>query len=133
MTANTTDKVAWNTAERLIMEIGNLRTKANYHYINRNVPVASRCLSAIKMCVVHSLKKEECDELNKLELDVIGKQIILDTYTASGFNKVKDKIYYDTLIEIDILYRKFNDYLQKLLETYGYLIEKKEDKTVLRF
>ena len=129
----TTDKVAWNTAERLILEIGGLRAKANLYYISRQVPKALRCLSAIKMCVIHSLKEEESQALEKIEVEVIKKQIVIDKYKESGFNMVMDDIYYTTLAEMDADYRKFNDYLQKLLEKYGYLIEKKEDKTVLRF
>ena len=129
----TTNKVAWNTAEQLIMEIGKLRSAANLSYINKNLSKAIRILSAIKMSIVHSLSKDEISFLDKLEAEATKKQIELDKYEGSGFNMIKDKKYYTIRAELDGLYREFNNYLQVSLERYGYLIEKKEDRTVLRF
>jgi len=126
-------KAAWNTSESLIGEIGRLRTLCDNQYIKGNIRQATRTLLAIKMCVVHNFNADELAELEKMKRDLIVKQIVIDSYDLSGFNKPRNEEYLKNKSEVDFLYEKLNDRLQQLLGKYGYLIDKKEDRTNLAF
>ena len=126
-------KAAWNTSESLIGEIGRLRTLCDNQYIKGNIRQATRTLLAIKMCVVHNFNHNELNEINLLRKELIERQIIIDSYDISGFNKIPNEEYVKRKAELDYYYEKLNDKIQELLGKYGYLIDKKEDRTNLTF
>jgi len=126
-------KAAWNTSESLIGEIGRLRTLCDNQYIKGQIKSATRTLLAIKMCVVHNFNSEELKEINKLRKELIQRQIIIDSYDMSGFNKIPNDDYVKKKAELDYYYELLNDKIQELLGKYGYLIDKREDRTKLTF
>lgn len=127
--AEKTPQVSWNVSLPLIQELGRLRARANALYIAKEIPTALRTLTAMKMSVIHSFNSEECIFLEELEKKVRTQNSLVDFYGSRGF--MKPKVYYDAFGVLDRLYIQFNDALQRLLEKYGYLIEKKSDKTKL--
>lgn len=124
-----TPQVSWNVSLPLIQELGRLRAQANALYIAKQIPTALRTLCAMKQSVIHSFNEEECEMLQELESGISKQSIIVDFHSSQGFAIPME--YYTARAELDKLYIKFNDALQRLLEKYGYLIEKKADKTKL--
>lgn len=118
----TIDKVSWNLAAGIIMEIQNLLAKANTNYISGRITKCFHCLKAIKMRIIQNLSQEERLHLKKLEEEIHKKMYALEsTSTEDG------KEWHIAKGEVCNLVENYNETILDLLDKYGFLIEKKQD------
>lgn len=126
-------KVSWNVAEGLIMEISNRRALANTYFINGNIRKALSTLISIKQSVIQSFEKGERENLAKIEDKFNRISSALSKAAANSFNTKTNEAYKQAMTLAKKFYSEYNDTLMDLLENYGYLIGGKNDESVMKF
>lgn len=129
--ASTDKQVEWNIAQYISMEIGKMRELSNKHFIARNLQSAAECLICLRLTSTHVFSEPELNELSLLEKDLLN--LISKTQKeVNGFGVEEDLK--EKSIARNNLYNKFiqyNNKLTKLLDFYGFLGNRKSDKTKL--
>jgi len=114
------ERVSWNLAEALIIQLGNLLAQSNSNYLNGRIDKAFFCLKVIRQRIIQSLKPDERKQIIELEKEFVG----------NGFSKVNQiKEYQNQKQKQMVVYEKYNTLIMDFLEKYGYLIKKQEDDT----
>ena len=120
-----TDKVEWNMANLLNIELARLRSKANDHWINKEYSKAVDTLMAMKMTGGHVMHKEE-----RVKLTSIEQQLEIPLAEYMGISSVntndvmKGRV---AVIKVRRLYLQYNELVMDLLEKYGFLGGRKKD------
>ena len=129
--AATNQQVEWNLAQALSMEIAKMRELSNKYFIARNLPSSAESLICLRMTSSHVFSPEELNELLTLEKELLTL-ISQSQKEVLGFGVEEDIISKNTAR--NKLYEKFIEYnnkLTKLLDFYGFLGNRKSDKTKL--
>lgn len=118
-------QVAWNLSSSLIMEVSELLVKADQEYLQGKPDNAYYSMKAIKMRIVNSLNAEERKYLKAMESKVVRWVSIANMYAS----KYKYKEASQARAVLAEKYEEYNETIMDLLDKYGYLIQRKEDKT----
>lgn len=121
------EKVSWNLAQGLILELTSLLQMMHRYYIRGELHKAYRCASVAKLTFIHSLDKDERDDLILKETKIEkGIQVFDELKNPNGFiESEKEK-----LLIVEKTWAELKCYIEKimdLLEKYGYLIDKRKD------
>lgn len=128
-----TDKVSWNAAQGIILEISNRRQQANTFFIQSNIGKAFTTLISIKQSVIQSFNKEERKQLEEIEDRFWQVSGLLTGSAAVALNKeTRDVAQLARRIAYK-LYPEYNDLLMDLLNKYGYLVGQKSDASRMKF
>lgn len=140
-------QVSWNSAQFLISEISNLRSRANTFRLQRDYGNAFECLRCVKATTIQSFSKEEREQLRKKEMEFSECLQFQKMVRPKGFGsdltfpgeveqdktgKMKAEML-RKIKNIIPLYEEYNELLADLLEKYGYLIPVKEDASKMKF
>ena len=106
---HTTNQVEWNLSAGILQEIQALLSKASNYYLGQNIKKAFWTLKTLKFRFIQSLEDKERKELKKIEEDFVSN------------HKDKGKVI--------ILYENYAEKIMDLLDSYGYLLQKKKDST----
>ena len=106
---HTTQQVEWNLSSAIILEIQALLSKASNYYLGQNIKKAFWTLKTLKFRFIQSLDVDERKELKEIEKDFVSN------------HKNKGKVI--------ILYESYAEKIMDLLDSYGYLLQKKKDST----
>jgi hypothetical protein len=126
-------EISWNIIAEQTRFIAELLQKGTNYYLSGNIGQWFNILTAIRENVNYDLKKEEEDELNKIEIQCWAYQTSWNAYlknvkdgknTSDDINS-KKKIYVMNV-------RQYSRRLLKILNKLGYF-PKKEDRTKLSF
>ena len=128
-----TKKVAWNSAEGLIMEISNRRVSANTAFVSGDIRKAFYTLVSIRQTTNQSYTDEERAKLKMIEEKFRKISGALSANISRSFDpdlKQLHSLAFHLAIKI---YAEYNDFLQDLLNDRGYLIAEQQDITTMRF
>ena len=106
---HTTQQVEWNLSSAIILEIQALLNKASGYYNGHNIRKAFWTLKTLKFRFIQSLDKPEREELKTIEKDFI------DNHNSKG--------------KVIIIYENYAEKIMDLLDSYGYLLQRKKDST----
>lgn len=129
------EQVEWNLSSSLIIELADLLRRASNCYLQMNMAgyiKSFETLKAIKLRIVASLKKEERQAFKKLENEFykVASRIPPD---SSEWDKAYLSALQKAKPEIIKLLDNYNEAIMDSLESYGYLIPKKQDTSVMIF
>lgn len=128
----TIDKqVEWNLAQALSVEIAKMRELSNKYFIARNLQSSAEALICLRLTSTHVFSEEQLEELLDLEKELLTL-ISKSQKEVIGFG-LKEEIKQKAIARTE-LYLKFIEYnnkLTKLLDFYGFLGNRKADKTKL--
>ena len=127
------EQVQWNLAQAITMEIANLRVKANYHFIKREIDKSFECLMAMRLTFNYVIEKKDTEELNKLEgeclnlINQVNKEIggFGDKSSSKEKANARSKLYEN--------YKLYSNRLQRILDDYGFFGGRKADPTKMKF
>jgi hypothetical protein len=110
MEENKEQRVEWNLSSAIIAEIGAMLAQASSVYTKGKIQKCFYYLNAIKMRIIQTLDNKEREQFKKLELSLFNE-------------KRRNKFGY--------LLADYNTLLMDKLEKYGFLLQKKADKSSL--
>lgn len=100
-------------------------------YIKDNLELALYSLKAIRQRIIQSLDEIERKTTSEKEIEI---QKLCSSYKLMMNNRGFDNLgqsYIELRNKMFLVYEEYNTILMDLLEKYGYLVQKKEDKTNL--
>jgi len=119
---NKNEKVSWNLAQNLVMEIGEILHESTKAYLSGDIIKWFFQQKAIKMLVVSSLGKDERKIMSDRE--TVISQLIKPATSEFVSPKVNQRA---VRAKLAFLVEKYSECLMDLLEKYGYLISKREN------
>ena len=126
-------KVSWNSSEGLIMEISNRRVSANTAFINRDYRKAFYTLVSIRQTVTQSFNAEERKRLKVIEENFKKIAGALSTNVSRSFDPNLKQLHTLAFNLAVKWYAEYNDILQDLLDSRGYLIAEQKDMSRMNF
>lgn len=133
MSDNISQEVKWNMAGALSLELARLREQANKSFVNRNIASACESLMAMRQTATHVFSEQEILSLSNIEKKLLeGISKILKRVNGFGVEE-QSKEKSDSFVKLYMEYLKYNETLQKLLDKYGFLGERKADASKIKF
>ena len=114
-----TEKVSWNLAAGLLQEIQLHLIRASNFYLAGNLERWFYQLKAVKMRIISSLNQEERLALKNLETEIMYDIVPHSNPIINRSKKEHAALHIET----------YNESLFDMLEKYGYLVQKQEDRT----
>jgi len=138
--ATTEEQVSWNLSARISDQINNLLCSGRRCCINGNELQTFFYYKEIRMLINHHLKKEEVKQVNDLEKKINYVTIKLKRIKVIEEDEFEfdDNAQREKNIKIKIillknrrilLVEKYRKIVLKLLDDYGYLMERKQDSS----
>ena len=127
----TDQRVEWNMAGAVSMEMARLREQSNKFFIARNLNSATECLLALRLTATHVFSDDELTSLIALEKSLL--ELISKTQKeVIGFGNnadLKEKAQARTNLYLKFI--EYNTSLTKLLDSYGFLGSRQKDRKKL--
>ena len=120
------ETVGWNLSQGIINEITYLLQGATRYYIAGNIPKALYYLQGVRMRISPHLDEKEMGEMRRIEKDFMAN---IHKASTKGFARTDNQK--GAYVSVCIIYTLYNDLLMGHLKKYGYLIPKKEDRTIM--
>ena len=128
------ERVAWNLSQAIIAELQKLLTASSVAYLKKDFPKMFSCLKAVKLRVISNLDKAERETLKSME-GIIEKNMgvfdFLSTELLFDHDELTVKKARSQAMRLIKKIEDYNEIVMDLLEKYGFLISKSDDKTNL--
>jgi hypothetical protein len=120
------EQVSWNLQQQLLWQIANMLEHAGNNYIAGDLTKSFYNLKNVKFKVIQNLKQEERNKLTGIEKE-IGELLIISNNKRL---RIKNpKLHKKALATLKTKLEEYLEQLMDYLETYGFLLQKKDDIT----
>ena len=123
----TAEKVEWNMAALLNMELGKLRSETNRYFVQKDYRKAVDCLISMWMTAVHVMSPAEKTAVEKL--DTVLRAQLVSYGLRTSWNSTEGKKGMEAELNIRKIFPKLNEKVMDALFVHGFLGAMKKDSS----